>query len=166
MKLSTILLPLLILVSCQNKAPKITTGLEGKPMPKIDLLLEDSTTHLDINNIQSGRPAILFAFEPWCPYCKAQTKSIIANIKSLNGIDFYFLTNSAYPGFKEFYKRFELEKYPNIKAGIDYNYTFARYFKTSQVPVMAIYDPNKKLKQLLTGKNYISTIKDIAFNKN
>jgi len=164
MKPSVILLLLLILMSCKNKIPKIKTGLEGKPMPTIDLLLEDSTSHLNITKINSGRPAILFAFEPWCPYCKAQTKSIIANIKSLKGIDFYFLTNSSYPGFRDFYNRFELQKYSNIKAGIDYKYTFARYFKTSQVPVMAIYDSNKKLKQILIGKNYISTIKDVAFN--
>jgi thiol-disulfide isomerase/thioredoxin len=164
MKLSAIFLIIVFATGCQNKKPPIKTGLEGKPMPTIDLLLIDSTTHLNINSIKSGKPAVLFAFEPWCPYCKAQTKSIISNIKSLKGIDFYFLTNSAYPGLKEFYNRFELQKYPNIKAGIDHNYSFARYFKTNKVPVMAIYDPNMKLKQFLIGKNYISTIKDIAFN--
>jgi thiol-disulfide isomerase/thioredoxin len=164
MKISTILLTLLIVMSCQTKKEKITTGLEGKPMPKIDLLLIDKTTHLNINSIKSNKPAVLFAFEPWCPYCKAQTKSIIANIKSLKGIDFYFLTNSDYPRFKEFYSKYELQRYPNIKAGIDYSYTFARYFKMSKIPAMAIYDSNKKLKQLLVGKNYISTIKTLALN--
>jgi len=164
MKLSAILLISVLAIGCQSKKLPLKTGLEGKPMPMIDLLLIDSTTHLNINSIKSGKPVILFAFEPWCPYCKAQTKSIIAKIESLKGIDFYFLTNSTYPGLKEFYNRFELQKYHNIKAGIDYNYSFARYFKTSQVPVMAIYDSNNNLKQLLVGKNYISTIKDVAFN--
>ena len=164
MKLIIALLSVLIFTSCHNQRPKIKTGLEGKPMPQIDLLSIDSTTHFNVNSIKSNRPTILFAFEPWCPYCNAQTKSIIANIKSLKGIDIYFLTNSAYPGFKEFYNKYELQKYPTIKAGIDENYSFAKFFNMSRVPLMAIYDQNKKLKELLTGKNYISTIKEIALN--
>jgi hypothetical protein len=82
----------------------------------------------------------------------------------LKGIDFYFLTNASYTGFKSFYEKYQLEKYANIKAGIDYSYSFAKYFKTNQIPYMAIYDGNKKLKQVLVGKNYISLIKEAAFN--
>lgn len=164
MKILINVLIILMLSSCHENKPKIKTGLEGKAMPAIDLLLADNNAHLNTGNIKTGKPTILFAFEPWCPYCKAQTRSIISHIESLKEIDIYFVTNSAYPQFKVFYDKFELAKYPNIKAGIDYTYEFANYFKTSSVPYMAIYDKDKKLKQVLKGKNYISTIKDIALN--
>lgn len=164
MRYSILICISIFIVCCQTKKPKFTTGLEGEPMPAIDILLPDSITHLTINNVKTTKPVILFSFEPWCPYCKAQTKSIISNIESLKEIDFYFITNSTMPGLKEFYSRFELQKYPNIKAGIDYNYSFTRYFKTRKIPVMAIYDTEKNLKQFLIGKNYISTIKEIALN--
>lgn len=164
MRVSTSIIIIILLSGCYGKKPNLKTGLEGKPMPTIDLISIDTTAHLNTQNVKIGRPTILFAFEPWCPYCKAQTKSIMAHIESLKDIDFYFLTNSTYPGFKEFYDRFQLGKYPNIKSGIDYNYSFARYFRTGKVPYMAIYDRDKKLKQVLLGKNYISTIKEIALN--
>lgn len=165
MKLIMHLPLILIIASCQPKQQKIKTGLEGRPMPNISLLLIDSVTRVNINSIKSNRPTVLFAFEPWCPYCKAQTRSIVANIKSLEGIDFYFLTYSTYPGLKEFYNKYDLQKYSNIKAGIDYNYSFARYFKVSKVPAMAIYNKDQNLIEFLTGRNYISTIKDIIFEK-
>jgi hypothetical protein len=66
------------------------------------------------------------------------------------------------PLFKSYYEKYELNKYSNIKAGIDYNETFVNYFDASTVPYLAIYDKNKKLKQVLQGKNYVSTLKDIA----
>jgi thiol-disulfide isomerase/thioredoxin len=156
-----------LLVSCYGKKPaKIKSGNEGKLMPVIDLVLIDSNAHFNTKSIEKGKPTVLFSFEPWCPHCKAQTKSILSNIQSLKGINLYFLTNSTYSDFKKFYDRFELQKYPSIKAGIDYNYTFARYFKTGLVPYFAIYDGNRRLKQVLAGRTYVSTIKDIALNEN
>jgi thiol-disulfide isomerase/thioredoxin len=164
MKILLSLLIVINLTSCYSKKPKLKTGLEGKPMPSIDLILSDTNVRFNTANIKNGRPTILFAFEPWCPFCKAQTKSIVSHMESLKDIDIYFLTNATYPGFKTFYDKYQLGKYPNIKAGIDYTYSFASYFKTNQVPVMAIFDKNKILKQVLVGKNYISTIKEAAFN--
>jgi thiol-disulfide isomerase/thioredoxin len=164
--MKTILQLLLVIsmIGCYSKAPKYKTGLEGELMPAIDLVLLDTNFHFNTANIRPGRPSVLFAFEPWCPYCKAQTKSILSHIESLKGIDFYFLTNASYSGFKSFYEKYQLERYNNIKAGIDYTYSFGKYFKTNQIPCMAIYDRNKKLKQVLIGKNYISLIKEAAFN--
>ena len=158
------LICMLVLSACYSKSPQFKTGQEGKPMPTIDLISIDTNTRFNTANLETGKPTILFAFEPWCPYCKAQTKSIISHIESLKDIQICFLTNAAYAGFKEFYDKYQLEKYPNIKAGIDYNYAFTQYFKIRQVPCIAIYDKEKKLKQVLMGKNYISTIKDIALN--
>jgi len=155
---------LILLSSCYGKKPPmIKTGKEGQLMPVIDLKLIDTNQHFNTRDIPKGKPSILFEFEPWCPFCKAQTKSILSHIESFKDVNLYFLTNSTYPEFKKFYDRFELQKYPVIKAGIDYQYIFAQYFKTGQVPYMAIYDKDRKLKQVLQGKNYISVIKDVAF---
>lgn len=164
MKVLKTFIVFILLTGCYSKKRTFKTGLEGKEMPAIDLISIDTNTRFNTASIKTGRPSILFQFEPWCPYCKAQTKSILSRIESLKGIDFYFLTNAAYPGFKSFYEKYQLEKYNNIKAGIDYTYSFGKYFKTNQVPCMAIYDRNKKLKQVLVGKNYISIIKEAAFN--
>lgn len=165
MKLIVLVSVMLALCGCYGKkSPTIKSGNEGKLMPVIDLLSIDSSAHFNTNSIAKGKPTILFAFEPWCPFCKAQTKAIISHIESFKGINLYFITNSTYPEFKKFYDRYELNKYPDIKAGIDYNFTFARYFKTNLVPYFAIYDQKRRLKQVLVGRNFVTTIKDVALN--
>ncbi len=163
MKLASILLVVTLLWSCQTKKPDvIKTGLEGKPMPAVDLIAYDSLTHFNTTSSDPGKPTILFAFQTNCPYCRAQTRAMTSNIKSLKDINIYMVCMSEYPAFKEYVKKYELNKYPNIKAGIDHNMSFANYFNATTVPYIAIYDRNKKLKQVLQGKNYVSTLKDIA----
>jgi thiol-disulfide isomerase/thioredoxin len=155
----------IIIAGCYGKKPEIKkTGLEGKPMPAIDLIAIDSVSHFNTESIASGKPTILFAFEPWCPYCRAQTTSMIAQINKLKDINIYMLCTSQYSQFKTFYNKFQLQKYPNIKAGIDYKRSFANYFEQTGVPYLAIYNSDKKLKQVLQGKNYISTIKEATVN--
>jgi len=163
MKNTAFIILVLFVCGCYGKKPKMKTGLEGKSMPAIELLAIDSITIYKTNSIADGKPTILFSFETWCPYCKAQTKSIISQIKSLKDVNVYMLCYSQYPEFKDFYKRFELDKYPNIKAGIDYNISFAKYFKSTQIPYLAVYDNKKILKQVFVGKTPISSIKDAAF---
>lgn len=163
MKLTAILLVMTLLFSCQPKKPAvIKTGLEGNPMPAVDLIAFDSLTHFNTTNSDPGKPTILFAFQSNCPYCRAQTRDIVSNIKTLKDINIYMLCIDQYPLFKKYYEKYQLNKYPNIKAGIDYNSYFVNYFKIATVPYIAIYDKNKKLKQVLQGKNYVSTLKDIA----
>ena len=165
MKRISIILLTIIAAGCYGKKPEIKkTGLEGQAMPKIDLIAIDSITHFSTESIQSGKPTILFAFEPWCPYCKAQTTSMINQIDKLKDVNIYMLCTSNYSLFKKFNEKFQLQKYSNIKVGIDYKRTFFQYFKVSGVPYLAVYSPDKKLKQLMKGKNYISTIKEAVTN--
>jgi len=163
MKFTAILFALTLLFSCQSKKPPVLkTGLEGKSMPAVDLIASNSLTHYITTNSEPGKPTILFAFRPGCPYCRAQTRAIVSNIEALKDINIYMICVSESQLFKSYYEKYELNKYSNIKAGIDYNETFVNYFKASTVPYLAIYDKNKKLKQVLQGKNYVSTLKDIA----
>jgi thiol-disulfide isomerase/thioredoxin len=164
MKVFASLITALLLFGCYSKKPsKITTGLEGKPMPAIELVALDST-HFNTKNIKPGRPSILLAFSPTCPYCRAQTRSIVSNINSLKGIDIYMVCINQYSLLKKFSDQYELNKYSNIKIGIDYNESFLDYYKATNVPYLAIYDKKKDLKQVLMGKNYVSTLKKVALN--
>jgi thiol-disulfide isomerase/thioredoxin len=150
------------LCGCYGKNPTVKTGLEGKQMPAIDILSIDSIHHFNTNNISTGRPIVLFVFETWCPYCRAQTQSLLTNSKNLDGILFLMICKSPYKEFKHFYQKYKLNQYPNIVSGVDYNAAFANYFQTDKVPLIAFYDNHKNLKQVLLGKQYINTIKEIT----
>lgn len=152
----------LSLGGCYGKKPKMKTGLEGKPMPSIALLTADSSTIINTSDIAPGKPTLLFSFETWCPYCKAQTESLLSHEKALQGINIYMICNTQFPDFKKFYNHYKLYEYPNIKAGVDTNFSFAKYFKFNRVPYLAIYDRQKHLKQVLTEKTAINTITNLA----
>jgi hypothetical protein len=157
------LLILLTLCSCNAKRSKVTTGLEGTAMPNVELLQFDSAKHINTSHIEAGKPTLMFVFATSCPFCKAQTKSLLSQIQSLEGTNIYMICTAQYPEFKKFYEQYQLDRYPNVKAGIDYNLTFARYLKASQVPFWAIYDKEKKLKEVFIGKTPIASLKRSAF---
>ncbi|WP_431213597.1 TlpA family protein disulfide reductase [Puia sp. P3] len=163
MKQTFVFLFLISLSACSEKRPTITTGFEGKLMPSFDLLLMDSTTHLNTNNIPPGKPVVLFYFSPFCPYCKAQTKSIISEISKVKDIRFYFFSNFPFENVKNYYKGYSFEKCSNITVAADYNNYFGPYFNTPGVPYIAIYDKNKKLKQAMIGQVDVNIIRGLAF---
>src|SRR4051812_33041244 len=103
MKRILFILSLTILCGCFGKKSTIVTGLEGKPMPAYNLLLMDSVTQLNTGHIPAGKPAILFLFSPYCPYCRAQVEDIVKHIKSFEGIKIYMISSFPFPIIKSFY---------------------------------------------------------------
>jgi thiol-disulfide isomerase/thioredoxin len=142
---------------------RMITGLEGKPMPSFDLLLNDSATHLNTTTIPEGKPIVLLSFGPDCPFCKAEMKDIVDNYQQLQGIRFYVFTSAHFRDMQRFYAYCGLQQQKSIVVGIDTANFFSGYYGAPGVPYMAIYDPKKKLKCTLLGKTSIHRIKDIAF---
>jgi thiol-disulfide isomerase/thioredoxin len=160
-QISTFLL-LALLVSCYSAEPQ-KTGKEGQPMPAFKILLTDSITWLNINQLPSGQAAVLFYFTPHCPYCRAQTKLIVENIDKMKDIHFYFISTYQIPELKAYGNEFELAKYPNIQMGSDTTKAISDYFEIVGVPYLAIYGKDKKLnKSFMGGKLYSSQIIQIA----
>jgi thiol-disulfide isomerase/thioredoxin len=154
---------LIFICSCHAKKPDIiNTGLEGKVLPAFELLSYDSVTHFSTTSIDPNKPTILFAFQPSCPYCRAQTRMITSNASTLKDFNIYMICISQYELFKDYYKKYKLNNFQNIKAGTDLNASFVNYFKVETVPYIAIYDKRQILKKVLRGKNNVSTLRDIA----
>jgi hypothetical protein len=145
------------------QCPKYKTGLEGKPLPAFDLFLVDSVTHFNTADITAGDPIVIFCFSPYCPYCRAQMEDIVAHIDKIKNIRIFIVTSYPFKDFKSFYDRFHLNRFPNIKAGVDQRQYFLHYFSVPGVPYLAIYDTQKRLKQVLMGKTALSTIREIAY---
>ena len=153
----------LVLQSCLGGRNKVITGLEGKPLPSFNMLLTDSLTHLNSNNIAEGKPFVIFYFNPSCPYCKAQTEEIRDNIKSLKNIELYFLCGFPLHQTKIFEANYSLSKFKNITVAQVYDSSFFKYYNIPVVPYIAIYDKQKKLKEVLIGKTNLDDIIEIAF---
>src|SRR6267378_1092268 len=88
----TIYAILFIYLSACSGKPLIKTGLEGKLLPAFNILLMDSATNFNTNNIPYGKPIILLYFSPSCPYCRALTEEIVTDMPSFTNVRFYILT--------------------------------------------------------------------------
>jgi thiol-disulfide isomerase/thioredoxin len=161
MKLLSLLSYLFAIVSCGQVSPD-KTGLEGKSLPDLSILLPDSSTYYNTKTIPKNKPVVLLYFSPNCPFCRAQTEDIVDKIKSLKDIQFVFITDQDFKGMKSFNKEFNLDKYPNVKTGFDTSYFIPKYFGAMAVPYLAIYGKDQKLNSSFMGKMYPKQIKIIA----
>jgi len=89
---------------------------------------------------------------------------IIKNISSLKDIRFYVFTAWPFVEMKDFYRHYQLNKFPNVVVGLDYSNFFVDYFRAQGVPYMAIYGKDKKLKEAFVGNVYGKQIKEVAEN--
>lgn len=162
MKITALLLIVVTLSGCFGKSPVVDTGFEGKPMPSVNLLLLDSTTHINLKTTLPEKPIVLFYFSPHCTYCRTLTDNIIRDIKNLSGIQFYMLSSFPLNEIKEYTEKFNLDKYNNILVAQDFEQYFTNYFKAPAVPFIAIYGKNRLLIRVLMGTVSTNLIKDLA----
>jgi hypothetical protein len=163
MKDFAIIMLLAGLSSCAGRRPE-KTGLEGKALPSFKILLSDSTTYFNTKSISIGKPIVFFYFGPHCPYSRLQMEEIIKHMTSLKDISFYVFTQWSFDEMKSFYQHYQLNKYPNIKAGVDYTNFFADYFQVQGVPYTAIYGRDIKLHKAFVGSIDSWQIKEVAEN--
>jgi thiol-disulfide isomerase/thioredoxin len=161
MKRISIAFIIICLAGCFGAEPQ-KTGMEGKPLPGFNLLLPDSSTWINTSQASKGKPIALYYFNPYCPYCKAQTNEIIEDMDKLKGIQFYFITPYPFADMKKFWKEYQLGKYPNISIGIDTASAMGNYFEVTGVPYIAIYGKDQKLNNTFMGKIFSSQIKQVA----
>jgi len=172
------ILPLLFLIITTNKSLAQKNGnttktneadssktdtlpyLKYPTIPAFNILLIDSTTIFNTYNIPSGKPTVLMFFDPDCKHCKATTRMICEKMDSLKDIQFYIFTaRHDMSMIQNYYKKFHLADYPNIKAvGMDTEFFFFSYYGVHYVPDLAVYDENKKLIKLLDAS---CTVQDL-----
>jgi hypothetical protein len=162
MKVNLNILVVFAFCACSINHSRVITGDEGKPLPNIQILLMDSATKYDLDKNDFEHPTVLFLFSPYCPYCRAETAEIVNYSKSNSKIHFIFLSNFPYTSIKDFYLEYHLSTFPNIIFGQDYSNYFGTHYKIPGFPYMAIYNQNKKIKQVLLGQTSLQTIQEIA----
>ncbi len=138
------------LFSAFSKPPTVKTGMEGRLLPSLELLLPDSTTHLYTAEIAVGKPLIFVGFSPFCIHCQEETREIISHIDQFKEAQIYFVTPYPFSDMKVYYKYFKLAKYSNITMGVDLKGYFLPYFKARGVPYTVVYDSKKRLKKVMT----------------
>lgn len=119
--------------------------------PPVKLLLADSTTVYTRDDLPKKKAVLFMLFSPECDHCRHQTDSILANINKFKNIQIVMATVLPFERLKRFYNEYQLEKYPNIVAGRDFQFLLPPFFQTHSLPVLGLYDRNKKLIEVSEG---------------
>ncbi len=127
-------------------------------VPSFDLLLIDSTTILNTENIPEGKPFVLIYFSPDCEHCQKETEDIIKNIDSLKNASLYYITSDPFERlvvFKDYYKT---NKYSNIILCKDYKYEFIKNLKPTTTPYSIVYNREKIPVAVFAGESKVTDL--------
>lgn len=159
-------LVLAILISSCQADYYVKTGREGQILPNFKLLLSDSATILNTQEIPMEKPFVMLLISPDCPYSKSQVGSIVKNIQLLKDLHIYIIMIHPLRRMLEFQNEFDLKKYKAITIGQDGSAAFGRYFAVTGVPFIAIYHKNKQLYRAKAGTLDPREIVNAAFTDN
>lgn len=124
-----------------NKPPY----LRFPTVPPLKILKVDSLTYFTKDNLKKNKPAIIIIFNPGCEHCKHETEEIIKNINDFKNVQIVMTTPQSFTEMKDFYKTYDLGKYPNIIVGRDEHFTMPSFYAIRSLPFLAFYDKKQKL---------------------
>lgn len=114
-------------------------------LPVYHILNQDSVK-VTSANLKKNKPVMIIYFVPDCSHCQHLMYEMKPHMKELSDIQIVMITYTIYPMIKEFYRNFDLAKYPNVTVGTEgYTYEMQRYFQVRTTPYIAIYDKHGKL---------------------
>jgi hypothetical protein len=150
MKKTYFLISLVLLASCFAK-PK-------PEIPVFNLMLPDSVTIFNTQNIPEGKPSLLVWFSPDCEHCQRETAELLRSMGSLKKVNFYFLTIEPIERIRLFNDSFKLYRYPNITIGMDYKFFFPAHYQNKGVPYSMLFDRDKVLRAAFKGEVPVSKV--------
>ena len=126
--------------------------------PPFNILLADSTTHLTKDDLSKKRPLLLMIFSPDCDHCQHETEAIIQHIDELKKVQIVMVTMLPFEKLKEFYTKYDLQRFDNIKVGKDMNYMLPTFYNVRNLPYLAFYDKKGNLIQTFEGSMSIENV--------
>lgn len=135
-------LSLVITIFCfsQIDSANLPPYKETRTLPTFDLLMTDSVSHYTKADLPKSKPVLIVLFDPNCDHCKHETEEILQHIDNLKNIQIVMATNADFADLKKFYQHYSLEKFKNIKAGIEPKTYLAVFFAIHNLPYLAMYN--------------------------
>jgi thiol-disulfide isomerase/thioredoxin len=156
------LLPGFILITilsfCQADSVTLAPYQRFPTVPPFKLLRIDSSSFFAKNDLKKNKPVLIILFNPDCEHCKHETEEIIKNIDRFKNVQIIMSTNMPLSMMKDFYEKYDLEKFENITVGRDFQYILPSFYQIKFLPYLAMYD---KKGNLLTTFQGSMTIDDL-----
>jgi thioredoxin-related protein len=117
-------------------------------IPPFHILKTDSTWFTPAN-LKKNKPVMIIYFSPDCSHCQHLMYEMKPKMKQFGNTQIVmvtFMEPSMLIAVKNFYRDFDLAKYPNVTVGTEgHTYVVQRYYQVKTTPYIAIYDSKGKL---------------------
>lgn len=124
-------------------------------VPPLQLLMKDSS--IFTKDKVKKQPLIIMYFSPGCDHCQHQMEDLIKDMSKFKGTQIILATYQPFEEIDEFYKKYQLSKYPNITIGRDSKYLLPPFYNIRSLPYLALY--NKKGDLLTTYEGNVKVAK-------
>jgi thioredoxin-related protein len=123
--------------------------------------MPDSVSHYTRNDLPKSRPVLIILFDPNCDHCQHETEEILKHIDSLKNIQIVMATNADFADLKKFNQHYNLDKFKNIKAGIESKSYLATFFAIHNLPYLAMYNGHGVLLRTHEGGMKVENIQKV-----
>jgi thioredoxin-related protein len=147
MKKILLIISLIIAAGCTSAQDTVDTKTIQK-IPPFRILRQDSTWFA-AKDLKKNKPVMIIYFSPDCSHCQHLMYDLKPKMKQLKNVQIVMVTfteASMLKMIQDFYKTFDLKRYPNITVGTEgHTYVVQRYYQVRMTPFIAIYDHKGKL---------------------
>ncbi len=158
-------LALLVLFQCTFLLAQVTQEQPQLPpfqrfptIPPFNLLKADSATFLTRADIKKHHLTMIMMFSPECDHCKHQTEDLLGSMKQFQDVEIVMATFQPLSEMRDFYKKYHIDKYPNIKMGRDEKFVLPPFYKIRNLPFLALYDKKGNLITTFEGNQQVDKL--------
>ena len=134
------------------------TYLRFPTIPPFELLSVDSTTTITKADLKKNQPLMLMFFSPDCDHCQHQMQDMLKEMESFKKIQIIMATYQPFNMMKDFYHKYGLSNYSNIRVGRDTKYFLPPYYQMMNLPYLALYDKKGNLITTFAGNQKVPVI--------
>jgi thioredoxin-related protein len=148
-------------ISClyaQNNVDTTAPYQRFPTVPPFKLLQPDSITVFSKADLKKNRAVLVILFSPTCEHCQHETEEIIKKIDAFKKIQIVMATPMPFNQMKEFYAKYKLDQFENIKVGRDYQFFLPSFFMVRNLPYLAMYNKEGNLLKTFEGNMKIDDL--------
>jgi thioredoxin-related protein len=135
----------------QNSFDTTAPYKRSPTVPLFKLLETDSVTIFTKDKLKKNKPVLIVLFNPECDHCKHETEEILKHIDELKNVQIIMATMAQYAPMKDFYTKYNLGDFKNIKVGQDFQYMLPSFYRVRSLPYLAMYDQKGNLLTTFEG---------------
>lgn len=113
--------------------------------PPVKLLLTDSSTVYQRDDLPKKTPVMLMYFHPKCEHCQHLASEIAANSEKFRNIHIVMATSMQFDSLPSFRQKYLPGDHKNIVMAFDPDYFLMHYFQVNRMPFIALYNQWKEL---------------------